>query len=94
MKPVIISDHAAARYFERVEAGFDVEEVRKRMLNAIGSQLKAAAATGSTSIPIDGFTYLLEGRTVTTVIDGSRAMTRGNHRQRKRARQVREGETQ
>ena len=67
MKPrVHISDHALVRYIERVK-GFDVEKIRKEIEELVAPTL----GTNATAISANGFTFVIKGGYVTTVVPGS-----------------------
>lgn len=61
---ITVSDHAVVRYMERV-LGFHVETVRW----AIEHVCREAVEAGASSVRIGGLTYMIKGKTVTTIID-------------------------
>ena len=61
--PNIISDHALVRYLDRVK-GVDVDKMKQEMSTDI---LKSSVNQGATSVRIDGFTYVIRNKIVTTV---------------------------
>lgn len=67
MTDITISDHAVVRYLER-GLGFHVETVRW----AIEHVCREAVEAGASSIRVGGLTYMIQGETVTTIIDAPR----------------------
>lgn len=64
-RPVIVTDHAVVRYFERV-LGFDADAVREEIKRTAA----AGVAAGARSVAKDGFVYMLKpDGTVTTIVE-------------------------
>lgn len=62
--PVNVTDHALLRWIERVEK-VDVAAVRARIVQVVGP----AAGIGAPYVVHDGFSVILEGAVVITVLD-------------------------
>lgn len=73
---ITVSDHAVVRYFERV-LGFHVETVRW----AIEHVCREAVEAGASSVKNGGLTYMIQGNTVTTIIDAPRQNRRSGNRE-------------
>lgn len=76
----IISDHALLRYMERVQ-GLDIKALKDNLLKR-NPGIEAAVNSGATSITIEGATFVIKGKTVTSVIDGSSSGSRSSHLQK------------
>ena len=59
---IAVSDHAVARYLERV-LGFDIDGVRR----VIADDCRAAIALGARTLRKDGFQYHFQDGTVATI---------------------------
>jgi len=62
----LITDHAFVRYAERV-LGLDVDGMKTYMLSP---EIIAAIRGGASGIQKDGFTYVIDGGKVVTVVRG------------------------
>lgn len=65
---VIVSDHALLRWLERSK-GFDIAGLRAEMASA--PEVIRAIKSGARAVGVAGSTFILEGRTVTTVLKQS-----------------------
>ena len=65
-KENFVSDHALIRIAERVH-GIDMEKIRE---DALPDRVKQACRVKASSIFYDGFTYMIRGGVVVTVIPG------------------------
>ena len=65
-KKVPVSDHALLRYLQRV-IGLDIEEAKCHIYT---DKIAQAAKQKAKSIYIDGYTYILEGDLVVTILEG------------------------
>lgn len=64
--PTTVSDHAILRYLERVR-GLDVESIRAEIIGIV----RPAAGVSAKRLSVGGFTYILDGQHVITVLGGS-----------------------
>lgn len=73
---VHVTDHALLRYIQRV-LGVDIELHRRQ----VGRSIDKVMIEGACGVIIEGFSYRLEGMTVTTVVEASLPDVR--HRKRR-----------
>jgi hypothetical protein len=65
---ITISDHAVIRYLER-RHGFDFEAVRDEILTPA---VRGAVNAGASGVKVDGGTFKIQDRTITTHIRGKK----------------------
>lgn len=79
-KPTVhVSDHALLRYLERV-LEVDIETHRRQIGARVSRVLDIEGADGASGVVMDGFSYKLQGRTVTTIMEAGSANIRTGHR--------------
>jgi len=76
----VISDHALIRYMERVQE-LDVDSLKDDILKR-NPGLLSAINSNATAFTVDGVTFVMKNKIVTSVIEGSSQGSRNMHIQR------------